>query len=194
MSLVSLSTLRGTLISRSTVATNLLLAFGGTGFLAAMAQLAFPIPGSPVPVTGQTLAVLLIGTAFGSQLGLATTSLYIALGVAGLPFFTQGTHGLSHVTGATGGYLIGMVLASYIAGALAEKKWDRKFSTVIPTMIISNVVIFTCGLLWSQHATLQSWSWTFAHGFTPFIVGEALKITIASTSLPVVWKVIARLK
>jgi biotin transport system substrate-specific component len=176
------------------MAVNITLATAGVGFLAAMAQLAFPLPGSPVPVTGQTFAVLLIGTSFGANLGVATTALYVALGVAGLPFFTQGSHGLTHLTGATGGYLIGMILASYLSGALANKKWDRKFSTVIPTMIISNSLIFVFGLIWLQHATAQSWNWTIAHGFTPFIVGEALKIVIASTSLPVVWRVIARLK
>ena len=87
-----------------------------------------------------------------------------------------------------------MAIASFIAGRLAEKKFDQKFATVIPSMVFSNVVIFTFGLLWLQHATKQSWSWTFAHGFTPFIAVEALKIAIASTSLPVVWRLISRLK
>jgi biotin transport system substrate-specific component len=159
-----------------------------------MAQISFPLPGSPVPFTGQTLAVLLLGTAYGANLGLATLSLYIAAGVAGLPVFTQATHGISHLTGATGGYLIGMAIASYLSGFLAQKKFDQKFSTVIPTMILSNIAIFTFGLLWLQHSTSQSWSWTFAHGFTPFIAGEVLKIAIASTSLPVVWRFISRLK
>ena len=187
-------TLRYALITRTTAATNVALALAGVAFVSLMAQLSFPLPGSPVPFTGQTLAVLLLGTAYGANLGLATISLYIAMGVAGLPLFTQGTHGLSHLTGATGGYLVGMAFASFIAGYLAEKKFDQRFSTVIPTMILSNVVIFTFGLLWLQHATGKTWSWTFAHGFTPFIAGEALKIAIASTSLPVVWRFISRLK
>ena len=194
MSIQFQPTLRSAVITRSTAATNVLLALSGSAFIALMAQLSFPIPGSPVPFTGQTLAVLLIGTAYGSNLGLATTSLYIAVGVAGLPVFTQGTSGLSHLTGATGGYLVGMAIASFIAGRLAEKRFDQKFSTVIPSMIISNVVIFTAGLTWLHHATSQSWAWTFAHGFTPFIAVEALKITIASTSLPVVWGFVKRLK
>jgi biotin transport system substrate-specific component len=187
-------TLRYALVSRSTLAINTALAVGGTLFIALMAQISFPLPGSPVPFTGQTLAVLLLGTAYGANLGLATISLYIAAGVAGLPVFTQSTHGLSHLTGATGGYLVGMAAASYISGALAQKKLDQRFSTVIPTMLVSNVVIFAFGVLWLQHVTAQSWSWTFAHGFTPFIAAEALKIAIASTSLPVVWRLVTRLK
>ena len=87
-----------------------------------------------------------------------------------------------------------MAAASYISGALAQKKLDQRFSTVIPTMLVSNVVIFAFGVLWLQHVTAQSWSWTFAHGFTPFIAAEALKIAIASTSLPVVWRLVTRLK
>ena len=187
-------TLRYALVSRSTLAINTALAVGGTLFIALMAQISFPLPGSPVPFTGQTLAVLLLGTAYGANLGLATISLYIAAGVAGLPVFTQSTHGLSHLTGATGGYLVGMAAASYISGALAQKKLDQRFSTVIPTMLVSNVVIFAFGVLWLQHVTAQSCSWTFAHGFTPFIAAEALKIAIASTSLPVVWRLVTRLK
>ena len=187
-------TLRYALVSRSTLAINTALAVGGTLFIALMAQISFPLPGSPVPFTGQTLAVPLLGTAYGANLGLATISLYIAAGVAGLPVFTQSTHGLSHLTGATGGYLVGMAAASYISGALAQKKLDQRFSTVIPTMLVSNVVIFAFGVLWLQHVTAQSWSWTFAHGFTPFIAAEALKIAIASTSLPVVWRLVTRLK
>jgi len=187
-------TLRYALVSRSTLAINTALAVGGTLIIALMAQISFPLPGSPVPFTGQTLAVLLLGTAYGANLGLATISLYIAAGVVGLPVFTQSTHGLSHLTGATGGYLVGMAAASYISGALAQKKLDQRFSTVIPTMLVSNVVIFAFGVLWLQHVTAQSWSWTFAHGFTPFIAAEALKIAIASTSLPVVWRLVTRLK
>jgi biotin transport system substrate-specific component len=186
-------TLRYALIARSTAAINVALAVGGATFIALMAQLSFPIPGSPVPFTGQTLAVLLVGTSFGATLGTATLSLYIAAGIAGLPVFTQSTSGLIHLTGA-GGYLVGMLFASYISGSLAQKKFDQKFLTVIPSMLISTVAIFTCGLLWLHHATSQSWSWTIAHGLTPFIAVEALKIAIASTSLPVVWRFITRLK
>ena len=190
----TLPVIRHALIARSTIAVNAALVLAGTAFISLMAQLSFPIPGSPVPFTGQTLAVLLIGTAYGSNLGLATTSLYIAVGAAGLPVFTQGTSGVSHLTGATGGYLVGMAIASYLAGFLAKKKFDQKLSTSIPAMLISNGVIFASGLIWLQHATAQSWSWTVAHGFTPFIAAEALKIAIASTSLPVVWGFVRRLK
>lgn len=190
--------LRTAVFPRTTALTEALFVVGGIGFISLLAQISLPVPGSPVPVTGQTLAVLLIGTTYGARLGLITFASYLLAGIAGAPIFapsaTSANHGIERLTGATGGYLVGMALASYLSGALAQKKFDQKFSTVIPTMVLSNVAIFTFGLLWLQHVTAQSWSWTFAHGFTPFIAGEALKIAIASTSLPVVWRFVNRLK
>lgn len=165
---------------------------GGVLFLGAMAQISIPIPGSPVPVTGQTLGALLIGTAYGSSLGATTLFFYLIAGVAGAPIFTNHSNGFTHLTGATGGYLVGMFVASAVTGLLAGRKWDQKVATVIPTMLIGTAIIFAFGLIWLQHFTNQSWSWTIAKGFTPFIFGEVLKIAIASTALPTVWKLVRK--
>jgi biotin transport system substrate-specific component len=186
------STLKSAFITRSTVASQISLILTGTVFLAVMAQIAFPIPGSPVPFTGQTLGVLLLGTAYGAGLGASTVAFYLLMGMAGAPIFSSGTSGIERIVGPTGGYLVGMFISSLVLGALAGRKWDQKIKTVIPTMIIGNLIIFAIGLLWLNQYTGQSWLWTFEKGFTPFIFGEIIKIAIASTALPAVWKYVAK--
>lgn len=186
------ATLRLALISRNTLSSRLALISGGVLFLGVMAQISIPIPGSPVPVTGQTLATLLLGSAFGASLGLTTFATYLAIGAAGVPFFAQGAHGVHVITGATGGYLIGMLLASALTGALAGRRWDQKIATVIPAMILGEILTFTFGLIWLHHVVGQSWSWTISKGLTPFLLGEVIKIGIASTALPTLWRFVTK--
>lgn len=187
-----LSTLRTAVVVEDSVVSKMGFVLGGTLFLGAMAQIALPIPGSPIPVTGQTLGVLLLGTAYGTSLGLTTLLVYLLAGIAGAPIFTSHSSGIDHLVGATGGYLIGMVIAAGVTGFLAGRKWDQKISTVIPTMLLGNVIIFSLGLTWLHFSTGQSWSWTVSKGLTPFIIGEALKIAIASTALPTLWKFVRK--
>lgn len=186
------NTLSSAVLPRSTAVTKLSLVLFGTLFLGVMAQISFPIPGSPVPVTGQTLAVLLLGTAYGATLGFTTFAFYLLMGIAGAPLFASGSHGLAKVTGATGGYLIGMLLASALIGGLAGRKWDQRIRTAIPTMLFGNAIVFTFGVFWLHHVSGQSWSWALAKGFTPFLLGEFLKIAIASTALPTIWRFVAK--
>jgi biotin transport system substrate-specific component len=160
--------------------------------LAALAQIAIPVPGSPVPVTGQTLGVLILGTAYGSTLGFTTFALYILAGIAGAPVFANSGHGLDRIVGATGGYLIGMLVATFVLGQLARVRLDQKFLTALPSMLIGTITTFSFGLIWLHQYTGESWSWTFEKGLTPFIIGEILKIAIAGTSLPVIWRVVNR--
>jgi biotin transport system substrate-specific component len=184
--------LRATVFPRSTALTQALFLVGGIGFIALLAQISIPVPGSPVPVTGQTLGVLLIGTTYGARLGLLTFASYLLAGIAGAPIFAGSTHGFEKVTGATGGYLVGMLVASLLLGYLADRKADQKFKTSFPALLLGDLVIFTFGLTW-LHASLDlSWAATFKAGFTPFIFGEALKIAITATSLPLVWRRISR--
>jgi len=192
MSISSTATLRGALITRSTVSTKIALVVGGTAFLALMAQIAVPVPGSPVPVTGQTLGALLLGSAYGASLGFTTFATYLLVGFLGAPVFASGAHGLTRITGATGGYLVGMLLASLITGYLAGRKWDQKIFTVIPTMLIGDLVIFSAGLFWLHHSLHATWATTFKFGFTPFIVGEVIKIAIASTAMPTLWRFVPK--
>lgn len=188
--------LRATVFPRSTVLTQGLFVMAGVAFIALLAQIAIPVPGSPVPVTGQTLAVLLIGTTYGARLGVLTFATYLLAGVAGAPIFapsaTSANHGIDRLIGATGGYLVGMLMASLVLGYLADRKADQKFRTSFPALLLGDAIIFTFGLLWLRQTLDLSWAKTIAAGFTPFILGEAIKIAITATSLPLVWRRISR--
>ena len=184
------TSLRSTVLPHSSMLSTAALTAGGVLFLAAMAQIAIPIPGSPVPVTGQTLGVLLIGTTYGSGLGLATFAMYLLAGIAGAPVFAGASFGVEKITGATGGYLIGMMVATYLLALLAKRRLDQRFLTSLPSMLFGTLIIFSFGLLWLHHFTGKDWAWTIAAGLTPFIVGEAIKIAIAGTSLPILWRLV----
>ena len=189
---LSATSLRSSLIPRSTALSHAVLVVSGVLGLAVLAQIAIPVPGSPVPVTGQTLGVLILGTAYGSTLGFTTFALYILVGIAGAPVFADGGYGLDRIVGATGGYLVGMLVATFVLGQLARFRLDQKFLTALPSMLIGTITTFSFGLIWLHQFTGQTWSWTFEKGLTPFIVGEVLKIAIAGTSLPAIWRVINR--
>ena len=185
-------TLRSSLFPRSSALTRALFVAGGVLFLAALAQVSFPIPGSPVPFTGQTLGVLLLATSYGATLGATTFALYLLAGIAGAPIFANGSFGIEKVTGATGGYLVGMFFASLLLGFIAERRLDQKFMTALPSMLVGNVIIFSFGLLWLHQYTGKDWAWTINAGLTPFVFGEALKIAIAGTSLPILWRFVQK--
>jgi biotin transport system substrate-specific component len=189
---LSATSLRSSLMPRSTALSNAVLAVGGVLGLAVLAQIAIPVPGSPVPVTGQTLGVLILGTSYGSSLGFTTFALYMLAGIAGAPVFANSGHGLDRLFGATGGYLIGMLVATFVLGQFARFRLDQKFLTALPSMLVGTVITFSFGLIWLHQYTGQSWSWTISAGLTPFIIGEALKIAIAGTSLPAVWRFVNR--
>mgnify|MGYP000028109546 CR=1 FL=1 len=192
---LSATSLRSSLIPRTTALTNAVLVVSGVLGLAALAQIAVPVPGSPVPVTGQTLGVLLLGTTYGSTLGFTTFALYMLAGIAGAPIFapsaTSANHGIDRIMSATGGYLVGMLVASLLLGYLADRKADQKFLTSYSALLLGEVVIFGFGLTWLHNSLDLSWSATIAAGFTPFIIGEILKIAIVGTSLPLIWRKIS---
>jgi biotin transport system substrate-specific component len=189
---LSATSLRSSLIPRSTALSNAVLVVSGVLGLAALAQLAIPVPGSPIPVTGQTLGVLILGTTYGSTLGFSTFALYILAGIAGAPVFANSGHGLDRIVGASGGYLVGMLIATFVLGQLARFRLDQKFLTALPSMLIGTITTFSFGLIWLHQYTGESWGWTIEKGLTPFIVGEVLKIAIAGTALPAIWQVVNR--
>jgi len=190
---ISTGSLRATVFPRSTALTHAGFIVGGTLFIAALAQIAIPVPGSPVPVTGQTLAVYLIGTTYGARLGFATFATYLLAGIAGAPVFAPAaTVGLARLTGATGGYLIGMLVAVFVLGALADRKADQKFKTSFPALILGSAIVFTFGLVWLHTSLNLSWAQTISAGLTPFIFGEVIKIAITATSLPLIWRKISK--
>jgi len=143
------------------------------------ARIAFVVPGSPVPITGQTFGVLLVGGALGFRRGLIGVGLYVLLGVIGLPFFA-------------GGYLIGFAIAGALVGRLAELGWDRKIGGALGAMLLGNAVIYAIGLPWLGVVTSSSPEETIALGLTPFLLGDALKLVLAAVLFPVAWWVVGR--
>ena len=192
--MTTIAPLRVVLIPRTSALSNVALVVGGTAFMSLMAQVAIPVPGSPVPITGQTLGVLLIGTTYGALIGFATIATYVALGLLGAPILAQGAHGFAKLAGPTGGYLVGMVLAALLVGALANRRWDVHLRTSFGQMLLGELLIFAPGLVWLKIYTGASWSWTLAAGLTPFIVGEIIKIGLAGFALPSAWALVRRVR
>lgn len=164
------------------------LVLGGSLFIALSAQIAIPLPFSPVPITGQTLAVLLSGALLGSRRGGLCLLAYLAEGLTGLPVFAGGTAGLSHLLGPTGGYLVGFVVAAYITGLLAERGWDRRIITTFLAMLLGNIVIYAFGLPWL--ARFSGVERVLSLGLYPFIPGDLLKLALATMLLPSGWKML----
>jgi biotin transport system substrate-specific component len=156
------------------------------------ARIVFLVPGSPVPITGQTFGVLLVGGALGFRRGLIGVGLYVLLGVVGLPFFAESKGGLSVIWGATGGYLIGFAIAGALVGRLAELGWDRKIGGALGAMLLGNAAIYAIGLPWLGVVTSSSPEETIALGLTPFLLGDALKMVLAAVLFPVAWWVVGR--
>ncbi|MEU2422462.1 biotin transporter BioY [Streptomyces sp. NPDC007851] len=160
------------------------LVVGGAVLTGLAAQIAVPVPGSPVPVTGQTFAALLVGTGLGARRGVASLALYAAAGLAGLPWFASGTSGLS----VSFGYILGMILASAVVGALARRGADRGVLRMAGTMVLGEAVIYAIGVPYLAYAAGISASAAIAAGLTPFLIGDALKAALAMGALPTAWK------
>jgi biotin transport system substrate-specific component len=188
------ATLRLAFFPRSNALTNVLLVLGGAGFVALAAQIEVHLGFTPVPITAQTFAVLLVGTALGSVLGVASLVLYVLVGMAGAPVYAGGEGGWEWIEGATGGYLMGFVVAAGIAGLLAERRWDRRVSTAVTAMLTGNVLVYVFGLPWLAHVADYGWQKTFEAGLYPFVVGDLFKLYLAGALLPAAWGLVARLR
>lgn len=159
----------------------------GSLLLAALAQIEIVLPFTPVPITGQTFGVLLIGAALGSKRAAASMILYITEGGMGLPFFAGGASGLGILTGATAGYLIGFVVAAYVIGLLAERGLERNMRTSIIPFLVGTVIIYVFGVVWLS-IMLGSLGQAFTLGVVPFLLGDAIKLIAAALALPLAWK------
>jgi len=161
----------------------------GSLLIAALAQIEIVLPFTPVPITGQTFGVLLIGAALGSKRGVVAMILYITEGAMGLPFFAGGASGLGILTGATAGYLVGFVGATYVVGWLAEQGLERSVRTSIIPFIVGTFIIYACGVTWLSFI-VGSFSKAITLGFIPFLLGDAIKLVAASLALPAAWKLV----
>ena len=166
------------------------LVLTGSLVVAASAQLRYVLPFTPVPVTGQTLAVLLLGAALGSRRGALTMAAYLAEGAMGLPVFQGGGSGLPWLLGPTAGYLWSLPLAAWTAGRLAERGWDRGPVTAALSMLAGNATIYLVGLPWL--AFFVGPDQVLVAGFLPFIPGDLVKVALAAAVLPTVWVSIGR--
>jgi biotin transport system substrate-specific component len=174
-----------------------LLAILGVIFIALCAQIRVPF--YPVPMTGQTFAVLLVGTVFGWQLGLTTLLLYMGAGAVGIPVFADWTHGPGIIAGATGGYIVGFVLAATLLGYLAQRGWSRSIVLTVIGMVLAEILIYLPGVPWlavwygstgAQYLKEGQGAWdaAFASGLTPFLLGDLLKLLLAAALVAAGWR------
>jgi biotin transport system substrate-specific component len=179
-------TLADTVFSRS-LATDIALVGVGAAFTAVMAQIAVPL--YPVPITGQTLAVLLVGATLGATRGALTMVVYALLGVVGLPVFSAASSGFGVLSGTTGGYIVGFIFAAGFTGWLAQRDWDKKYLGAALSFLGGTVVTFAFGLTWLALVTGGTLEQVLAWGLFPFIIGGLIKAGIAAAIIPSIWKV-----
>lgn len=167
------------------IATQIALVLGGAAFVAVAAQIAIPLPFTPVPLTLQTFAVLLTGAALGSLRGVLAMTVYALVGMAGAPIYSQGASGFG---GATFGYIIGFILAAFIVGRLAEYGASTTALRTAGLMVIGNIAIYAVGVAWLKVSMDLTWSMAIALGVTPFLIGDVIKVALAAGLLPLSWK------
>jgi len=186
------ATLRLAVFPRSGFLVDALLIVAGAMLVALAAQIRIPL--DPVPITGQTFAVLLVGASLGSLRGFASLLLYTLVGIAGAPVFQQQNHGWEYFAGVTGGYIVGFAAAAAVTGWLAERRWDRRFASAVAAMLTGNVIVYLFGLPWLAHVADYDFATTLKEGLAPFVPGDLLKLYLAAALLPGAWRVVERLK
>lgn len=182
------ATLTGALLPRSGVIADVLLVAAGSLLIAILAQLAVPI--GPVPVSGQTLGVLLVAATLGTRRGVWAVLLYLAEGAAGLPVFAGGRAGVVVLAGPTGGYLAGFVAAALVVGWLCERGLDRHPFSAFAAMAAGSAAIYAFGMIWLSRFT--GWPAVMEVGVLPFLAGDLIKAIIAAVALPGAWQLVQR--
>jgi len=179
-------------ISRAGLLWDAVLVVGFACLTAALAQISFWV--GPVPITGQTFAVLLTGALLGSRRGALSQLSYLAIGATGIPYWFAlgGPPGIARLVGPTGGYLIGFVAVAFFVGWLAERGWDRRVWTAVPAMLAGETVLYVFGLLWLVHfVTVDK---VLQVGLYPFVVGDLIKVAAAALILPSAWLLLRRFR
>jgi biotin transport system substrate-specific component len=166
------------------------LVVAGCLFMALLAQIRIPLPFTPVPITGQTLGVLLVGGLLGTRLGLFSMLVYLVAGTVGLPFFAGGSSGVEVWQGATIGYLVSYPIVSALMGWFAERGWDRSFGMMLLGMAIGSAVIYLFGAGWMVLGLGRGVGEALMLGVVPFLIGDAIKAAIAAGVLPGGWKLL----
>jgi biotin transport system substrate-specific component len=156
------------------------------------ARISVVLPGNPVPFTMQNFGILVVGGALGLRRGGVAALLYVLLGVVGLPFFAEGRGGLTVIWGATGGYLVGFIVAAALVGRLAELGWDRRLGGAIGATALGTIVIYAIGVPWLAAVVGLSAGDAIATGLVPFLLGDILKLLAAAVVFPAAWWVVGR--
>jgi biotin transport system substrate-specific component len=190
MSATRTLTLADVALPRAGTLHNVALVLGASVFTALAAQVAIPLPWTPVPITGQTFAVLLSGAVLGARRAFLAQVAYLLEGALGLPVFAAGAAGALKLIGPTGGYLLAFPFASALVGALCERGWDRRFPTMLAAMLLGSGVIFAVGLL--QLSRFVPASTLLAQGLLPFVPGDLVKSSLAALAFPAAWRLAAR--
>jgi biotin transport system substrate-specific component len=172
------------------LATDAALVVGGAALTAALAQVEIPL--WPVPITGQTLAVLLVGASLGAGRGALSMVLYALVGTLGAPIFSDHTAGAAVLLGPTGGYIVGFVLAAAFTGWLAQRRWERGLLRGMLAFVAGSGVVFLIGLPWLKVSLGLTWGETLQSGLAPFIVGGVIKAVIAALALRGAWALVDR--
>ena len=175
---------------RARAGTDALLVVGASLVTALAAQIAVPLPWTPVPITGQTFAVVLSGAVLGARRGSLAQLVYLAEGAAGLPVFAGGAAGLVKLLGPTGGYLLAFPIAAGLVGALCERGWDRRYLTMLLAMLLGSAVIFALGLV--MLARFVPGAALLAQGLLPFVPGDLIKSALAAAAFPATWRWVGR--
>ncbi len=171
---------------------DLILVVSGSIFVALSAQLTIYLPFSPVPITAQTLAVLLCGAVLGSKRGALSLALYILEGAVGLPVFAGGMGGITVLLGPTAGYLAGFLVAAYLVGMLSENGFNRNWHSTLIAFLLGQSIIYLLGVM--RLASFTDFDQVFRIGVTPFLIGDAVKISFATVLLPSCWRLVKKLK
>ena len=172
---------------------NVLLVLGGATFVGLAAQIAIPLPFTPVPVTGQTFAVLLTAAALGTWRGVASMLLYAALGLAGVPWFAEGSSAFTNgALTVSFGYVLGFVAAAALVGWLAERGNTRTPLRTAGLMVLGNLVIYAVGSIWLARAIDVTFGKALELGVQPFLLGDAVKVVLAAGLFPLTWRAVDR--
>lgn len=186
-------TLADVVLPRSLV-TDIALVAGFAALTALAAQVSIALPFTPVPITGQTFAVLAAGTVLGAKRGPLSQLLYVLVGALGAPIYASGQGGWAAATGATGGYLVGFVLAAALVGALSERRHDRQLLTSLPAMLAGSAVIYALGVPFLAWKLGVSGVKAVELGMAPFLIGDAVKLVAAGALAPGAWQLVRRLR
>jgi biotin transport system substrate-specific component len=182
------ATLRLAVFPRPSILTDVALVLAGTALVSLSAQISVKLPFTPVPITGQTFAVCLVGASLGAIRGVASLTLYFLIGILGLPVYAHHSSGWDVITSASGGYIVGFVAAAAVTGVLAEHRWDRRFSSAVGAMLTGNVVIYLVGLPWLAVVLNTNLEKTLEYGLYPFVPGDLFKLYCAAALLPAAWR------